>query len=453
MTCHDRYTLHLSTGSHQATECYQAGLDHLLSLWPGAAESLDQAIAADPEFALAWAARARLHAIRAESREARTKIARATELVLKRGTARERSHVHTLSSAINGQGPKALASALAHVDQFPNDILIMSLLLGAFGLFAFSGMANHDQARVDLVEKYARHFPKDDWWFLTYRGWSHGENGNIKLGYELTQEALEHRKNNANAAHAYAHVLHEAGEQTEAGAFLEEWLPGYARCAILHGHIAWHGALVALEAGDLDRALSIYTNSIAPTVTSGTPVNVISDTSSFLWRLKAYGHTVPMGLWEEVAAYTTAHFNQAGFAFIDFHMAMLAAVTGDTAALERRVSALDEMIRTDTLPAGVVVPNLCRAALAFVEEDYGSCARLLERSKADVPRIGGSRAQREVVEDTLIIALMRAGEAQKARSLIVERLHRRPSLRDTRWLASTNKFQGSTSAAVPVPRT
>ena len=51
----------------------------------------------------------------------------------------------------------------------------------------------------------------------------------------------------------------------------------------------------------------------------------------------------------------------------------------------------------------------------------------------DVARIGGSGAQREIIEDTLLLALIRSGEATKARALLDERLHRRPSPRDTLW--------------------
>jgi len=50
-----------------------------------------------------------------------------------------------------------------------------------------------------------------------------------------------------------------------------------------------------------------------------------------------------------------------------------------------------------------------------------------------VVRIGGSHAQREMIEDMLLIALMKSGEAAKARDLLDRRLHRRPSLRDARW--------------------
>jgi len=434
MSCHDRYNLPLSTTCDRAAERYRAGIDLLLSLWPGAAETLDEAVAADPTFALALAARARLHGIRAEVTEARAKIALATELVGQHGTERECSHVATLSLALNGQAAKALSSALEHLDRWPHDILIMSLPLGAFGLFAFSGMANHDQARVDLCERHARHFAKDDWWFLTYRGWAHGENGNLALGRELTQRALELRRNNVNAAHAVAHVLHEAGAHEEASVMIDAWLPGYDRSGTLHGHIAWHGALIALERGDTERALALYRENVAPAVSTGVPVNVVSDTSSFLWRLQAYGHAVPDGLWDEAAAYSSHYFHQAGFPFADFHMALLAAATGDKAALAQRVEALDGLLKVSSLPAGPVVPAICQAALAFAEEDYARCIQLLEPVAGEVVRIGGSGAQREILEDTLLVSLMRSGEAQKARALLDKRLHRRPSLRDARWL-------------------
>jgi hypothetical protein len=66
------------------------------------------------------------------------------------------------------------------------------------------------------------------------------------------------------------------------------------------------------------------------------------------------------------------------------------------------------------------------AMLRFVEETYGPVA-------AEVVRIGGSGAQREMIEDMLLLALMHSGEVEKARTLLDRRLHRRPSLRDTRW--------------------
>ena len=167
----DSRGLPVSTSSSNAARLYREGVDLLLSAWPGAAETLKRAIEADPDFGLAHAALARVHAVRAEPAEARARIGVAAEIAARSGTPREHSHVATLSFTINGQAKEALESALSHVDRWPRDVIILSLPLGAFGLFAFSGMADHDQARVALCERHASHFDANDWWFLTYRGW------------------------------------------------------------------------------------------------------------------------------------------------------------------------------------------------------------------------------------------------------------------------------------------
>lgn len=325
----DRYGLQLSTTSDVAADRYRTGIDLLLSLWPNAGDTLDEAIAADPDFALAHAARARLHAIRAEVTQARDKIDTAKTLVAHHGTERERSHVEVLSLAIHGQSANALKAALAHADRWPLDILVLSLPLGAFGLLAFSGMADQDQARVDLCERHASHFGSDDWWFLTYRGWSHGENGDVNLGRAMTERALELRRENVNAVHALTHVMYEAGAGGDAETLINDWLPGYDRSGILYSHIAWHAALVALERGDTAQALHLYDRHVAPACTLGMPINVVSDTASFLWRLHAYGHKVPQALWHDAAAYASRYFQQPGFPFADVHMAMVAAANGD----------------------------------------------------------------------------------------------------------------------------
>jgi len=431
----DRRGLLLSTTSSHAAERYREGVDLLLSAWPGAAELLEEAIAADPDFALAHAARARLHAMRVEPAKAKARIAAAAEIVARHGDERERSHVGVLSLAVHGQSAQALERALAHADTWPRDVLILSLPLGAFGLLAFSGMADHDQARVDLCERHAKHFDADDWWFLTSRGWAHAENGAVARGRALTQRGFDLRGNNANGAHALSHAMYEAGAGEEAERLITGWLPGYDRSGALHGHLAWHAALAALERGDAERALAIYGAHVQPSVSSGLAVNVISDTASFLWRLQAYGHQVPAGLWRAAADYAAPAFPKAGFAFADMHMALLAAANGDRAALEQRVSALTQLVEAGTLAAGPVVPAVCRAALAFADHDYAGCARVLEPVAAEVVRIGGSGAQREIVEDMLLLALMRGGETAKARTILDRRLHRRPSPRDARWFS------------------
>jgi hypothetical protein len=432
MAFEDLYGLPISTPSHTAAHAYRKGIELMLSAWPGGSEALELAIEADPDFALAHAARSRMHLIYGEMPSAQEKAAVARKLVGRNGTAREKSHVEILALTTEGQSAKALEMALGHLDSWPRDALILSLPLGAFGLFAFSGMAGHDQARVDLCERHARHY-HDDWWFLTYLGWSHTENGSVVAGREIAERAFGIRRENAHALHALAHAMFEDGSTDDAEALISGWLPGYDRSGLMYGHVAWHEALLALEQGDTGKAGRIYFERIQPSVTQAAPLNAMTDGVSLLWRLQASGHPVPDDAWRDLADYSERRFPRAGNSFIDVHMAMLAAMTGNWPALETRTADLEARRASGRFPAGSVVPNICRAARAFAEQDFPACVRILQPASAEVVRIGGSHAQREMIEDTLLIALMKSGEAAKARDLLDRRLHRRPSLRDARW--------------------
>jgi hypothetical protein len=432
MPFEDRYGLPFTTTSEAAARAYCEGLDLLLSAWPGTAAAFDRAIAADPQFALAHAARARVHFT---YMAAKTAIAQAQQLVQRNGTERERSHVETLALGMSGQPAKSLTHALAHLEQWPRDAMILNLPLGAFGLYAFSGMADHDQARVDLCEKHARHY-SEDWWFLTYRGWSHTENGNVAFGRKLTEQSLVIRRENANGAHALAHAMFEDGSAQDAEHFMADWLPLYAPDGLLHGHMAWHQALLALENGDTARALSIYAERIAPDVTRAAPLNAITDCASLLWRTMLADEVVSANLWQSLNTQAARTFPQAGVTFADVHMALIATATGNRAALDQRLAALDSRLADGKLAAGAVVPTVCRATAAFGDGDYTKCASLLEPIATDIVRIGGSHAQREMIEDMLLVALMRSGASAKARTLLDQRLHRRPSVRDSRWRAT-----------------
>lgn len=431
----DGYDLAISTDSSAAAALYREAVALMLAAWPGAAEKLEAAVQADPDFALAHAARARLHAINAQGSEARARITLARDLAARRATARERSHVDVVDAAVGGRSAEALTAALAHAEQWPRDVLILSLPLGAFGLFAFSGMADHDQARVDLCARHAPSFDDKDWWFLATRGWALAENGEVSRGRAMIEASFALRPENANTVHALAHAMFEGGAGGEIRSLVDGWLPGYERRGMLYGHIAWHAALSALEAGDLAAALQIHAEHVEPGVSMGLPINVVSDVASLFWRLQAYGYPVPAGGWAQIADYAHTAFPRPGHAFIDTHMALIEAATGDREGLSRRIAALDELVDKGSLGAGRVVPAMARAALAFADGDYAGCVRILEPVASDVVRIGGSGAQREVMEDTLLVALMRAGETSKARALLEKRLRRRPSPRDTRWRA------------------
>jgi Tfp pilus assembly protein PilF len=436
MAHEDRYGLTLSTTSADAAAAYSEGVDLMQAAWTGAAEAFERAIAADPDFALAHIARARIHTFYQQGDAARKKAALARALAARNGSERERSHVETLALAIEGQLPAALASALKHIEAHPRDAIVMSLPMGAFGLFAFSGMAGHDQARVDLCGRYAPHYG-DDWWYVTNHGWALTENGDVKGGRAMTERGFAMREANANAVHALLHAMFEDGSVEDADTLVTRWIPTYDRSGILHGHISWHQALGALEHGDAARALSIYAEVLQPSATHAPPLNAVTDGASLLWRLQAYGHAVPDGLWAQADEYAQRAFPRSSIPFADVHMALFAAATRNQAALEERLAVIEKRLADGKLPAGPVVPKLFRAMSAFADGDYRGCVTHLEPVLGEVVRIGGSHAQRTLVEDTFIVALMKSGEPARAHAMLDARLHRRPSPRDARWRTTT----------------
>jgi tetratricopeptide (TPR) repeat protein len=283
----DLYDLPLTTRSDRAAACYRDGMDRMLAAWNGAGDAFDRAIAEDPDFALARIARARVHQMHMEIAEARAGAALARQLAAT-ASPRERRHVEIMAATIEGQTKAALSGAEQYLEEFPRDALILALLLGAFGLYAFSGRADHDAARLAICQRHARHYG-EDWWFLTYLGWSHTEAGNAGIGRALTERAFPLRPANANAAHGLSHALFEQGEPETGRAFLASWLQTHERASFLHGHLCWHVALAAIEAGDPDAALDIYRRQIRPAGSPYPPLNVLTDSASLLWRLSLAG--------------------------------------------------------------------------------------------------------------------------------------------------------------------
>ena len=426
----DRYDLPLTTGSDSAAAFYRDGVDRILSAWYGAGEAFDRAIVEDPAFALAHIARARIHQMNMEVTEARAKATHARQLAAS-ASERERQHVEIMAAAIEGKPKMALTAAERHLEEFPRDALVLSLLLGAFGLYAFSGRTDHDTARLAICERNARHYG-EDWWFLTYLGWSHTEAGNARTGRTLSERAMELRAENASAAHGLSHALFEQGDMAAGRRFLSGWLPAHERASFLHGHLSWHFALSALDAGDLDGALEIYEQHIRPPNSRYPPLNVFTDAASLLWRLSLAGKAGLEPYWREVAAYGDRFFPRAGPHFADVHYALVAAATGSE-ALETRLAELEALEADGRLAPGPTAIGLCRGIRAVAEGDNDNAIRILEPLMPAVVRIGGSHAQRELWEDTLIVACLRGGHGDKAARMISDRLHRRPSARDEAW--------------------
>ncbi len=145
------------------------------------------------------------------------------------------------------------------------------------------------------------------------------------------------------------------------------------------------------------------------------------DAVSLLWRAELTGCPHDPERWRQVHDFAHQMFPRAAVAFADTHIALADAVTGNGAALEARLREMEDLAREGHLASGPVVPALSRAFAAFLRQDFSAASAAIEPVLDQHERIGGSRAQRDLVEFTLLKAYEKAGRADDVRRMLGQR--------------------------------
>jgi tetratricopeptide (TPR) repeat protein len=403
----DRYGLGLSTTSQAARDAYVEGVDLFLSANFGSEAAFERAIAADEGFALAHAALGRTRQLYSRAEAARQSIARSRALAGGLGR-QERANVEILATLVDGNGPAPLPFALEHLAEFPRDVMVLAPCAGVFGLIGFSGRKGRELEQVAQLDALAGVYG-DDWWFLSSHAFALGEVGRLAQARRAIDRAQEIYPRNAHGAHVYAHVLYESGEDAAGLAYLEGWLPGLPREAQLHCHLSWHVALWNFDLGNIEAARRVYAADVKPGAAWGPAINSLTDSASLLWRMQLAGQPVDAAQWREVRDYALREFPKAGITFVDVHTALACAAAGDPERLQVLVTQLREREAAGKLAAGPLVPALAEAFGAYVRGDWPATIGYIEPVLGEHERIGGSRAQRDLVEYTLASALVKAG--------------------------------------------
>jgi tetratricopeptide (TPR) repeat protein len=415
----DRYDLALSTASSAARDAYVEGCEAKLTMYPGALEAFDRAIAADPLFALAHAARAHVLLERGDAAAARASMAGAKSFVAGL-TAREASHIAFFDLLAAGDAEAALSALSAHLSEWPRDVVVLGTTAFTNGLIGSSGRAGQKRALLALLDRLAPSYG-DDWWFTAHHGMALSENGQRGAARPKIDRSLAQNPKNPWAAHARAHLSYEEGDANAARAFLAHWLTTYPRNGLLYSHLSWHFALGDLEAGNAAAALRLFREAFSPDVHSGPPRAKVTDAVSFLWRWELAGHPRDAEAWRMMHDFATSAFPGAGVAFSDMHIALAQAVAGNDAALEARARQMDELAREGRYPSGPCVPAVAHAFAAFEQRNFSAAIDALEPIAGELERIGGSRAQLDLVEFTLLKAYLGADRLGDARRMLSER--------------------------------
>jgi len=74
------------------------------------------------------------------------------------------------------------------------------------------------------------------------------------------------------------------------------------------------------------------------------------------------------------------------------------------------------------------VATIAEGFRAYAQNDWNAAIRHFEQARPETVRIGGSRAQRDLVEHTLLAAYLKAGRPADARQLIAKRTGRQAAV-------------------------
>jgi hypothetical protein len=225
--------------------------------------------------------------------------------------------------------------------------------------------------------------------------------------------------------------METANRQEEGVAFLKSTRANWAPAHFVAHHNGWHLALFLIEQGRFDEVLADYDRFTAPKLTDDATLDRV-DAASLLWRLELAG--VDVGdRWVPVADKWMAHVDDHLLAFNDLHCAFAAARSpdGDHAArLTRSLDAYERLGSGDNRQVTVEVGrSLIDGALAFAGGDYARAVDAILTVRKDSARIGGSHAQRDIINLTLIAAAERSGQWGVVHALLSERVAVRPTPR------------------------
>lgn len=409
----DRYGLPLTTNP-DAAAAFRHGIDTVLRCDTGGRSCLERAVLEDPGFALGQATLAVLEDSGGAPVRARRRLREATALATREGvTDRERSAVAAFAAVVAGGPARAAALLSGHLTAHPLDAFALSV---AVPTVAFSGVTETCEQVWPLVEQCAPHYG-GDWWFTSLLSFVEEERGHYDTAFTLAEQALAVEPRSGHAVHARTHVHYETGDHVAGLDWLDGWIADRPAEAVLAGHVNWHAALHELCLGDLDAVRRRFDTTLRPPALTG--VRAMVDGGSLLFRAGIRGGwpgDLPV---TELVAAAGATLRTPCSPFVGLHAALLLTLAGDTAGLR----ALSVRCRTGGGSWTRSLLPVVEGLLAFADQRWAAAAGHLAAALPELPCLGGSLAQREVVEETYLRALLSAGRLEQARALVRHRHH------------------------------
>lgn len=421
----------LSTRSETAAAACNAGVDGYVRWRLAAVGHLEVASEADSGFALPVLVRGwMLHGARGARFAPRlAELLSTAEATVNRDDERECAVFEALLAARAGQDIMAATVLEALLDRYPTDLLAHRLV--QFELF-WNGRSRWMR---DVAERAAPHWHPGLAGYPAYqsmRAFAAEEAGDYAHAERCGREAVEFDPTDPWGAHAVAHVLLMQHRIDEGAAWLEGLAGNWGEVTQFRHHLWWHYALFALERGEHERVLALVTSEIrnpdSPLVQAAPDATVdIQNVASLLLRLELRGVDVGEH-WSILADVCAGRVADHSNAFGSVHDMMVLAATGQIDAARTLLANLREFAAANegTLAnayrsAGVAAGE---AVLAHRLGDHATVVSTLSPVRHDLPLIGASHAQRDVLYQLLVDSARRLERADLVRIYLrdVERI-------------------------------
>jgi hypothetical protein len=393
----------ISGANATALERYQHALADWQGWRSGAELALTEALAAAPHFVMAHLLQAWLCLCSRDPQRvalARPLLARALRLP---ANERERMHIDAMRAALDDDfdGAKAWLGHLLR--RYPRD----AVALQAAHVFDYGtgDLAALDGRVASVLPAWSRDMPGYHA-VLAMHAFSLEECGHYDFAADQAAGALALEPRDARAHHVMAHLFEMTDRPADGVQWMHERQSGWLGGTVVATHCWWHIALFYLEQGDVGRALACYDTRVR--AGNSAAVADLVDASSLLWRIALAGADTG-ARWAELAKAWAPHVDDGFCSFNDLH-AMLAFVGAGDWPLAQRLERSLLLSRAHTRH-GATTRELglpaCRALMAFGRGDDLLAITLLASLPALAHRMGGSHAQRDVLNLTLLRAVER----------------------------------------------
>ncbi|MFE5909125.1 tetratricopeptide repeat protein [Streptomyces wedmorensis] len=428
----DRYGHFLYEGTEEGAAHLDRAVEALLFFRPEVVEAVGDLLAADPVSPVGQAFAAYLGMLGTEPADAAVARGRFADYTagLDRTALPPRERLHTAAAETLLAGDLRRAAGLLErlTLAYPRDAL--ALFVG-HQLDFLTG----DAVRLrDRVGGALSAWDADD----PHRGpllgmYAFGleESGHYDRAEEVGAAAVARNPQDVWAVHAVVHTYEMRGRYADGIAYLDARTGDWSGDNFLAVHNWWHYALFALEAGDTDTAMRVYDANLHNGRSAGLAMQLL-DAAALLWRLHLSGiDQAPR--WEALADAWTARADPPFYAFNDVHAVMSYVGAGRPAEAERLVADRQRWLErpgagastNDAMTAEIGLP-VCRALVAHAHGDHAAAVDLLWPLRRRLHEFGGSHAQRDAVQQTLLESSLRARRHDLARALISERTGLRP---------------------------